>query len=67
MRFQNRFDRLFFRGVDERAGVNHQHIRLVGARRDFESALEHASKHDLGVDQILGATEADHADFRRTR
>ena len=33
MRFQNRFDRFFLGRIDERAGVNHQHIRFVGSAR----------------------------------
>jgi len=29
--------------------------------------LQNASKHDLRIDEIFGATEADHADFRFAR
>jgi hypothetical protein len=29
----------------------------------LHAALEHAPKHDFGVDQIFGAAETDHADF----
>ena len=33
-------------------------------RRDFHAALQHAPEHDLGIDQVLGAAEADHPDLR---
>ena len=33
-------------------------------RSDFHAALKHAAEHDLGIDKILGAAQADHPDFR---
>src|SRR5947209_13094195 len=63
MRAQNRFDRFFLCGIDERACVYHQHVGVIGRRSDFHSALENASEHNLGIHQVLGASETDHADF----
>lgn len=63
MCFQDRFDRLFFCGIDERAGVYHQDVGVVSRGSDLHPALQNASEHDLGIDQIFGASEADHADF----
>ena len=63
MRAENRIDRFLLGRIDERTGVHHQHIGLLCVRRDFHSALQNAAEHDLGVDQILGATETDHAHF----
>ena len=64
MRFQNRRDRFFLGRINERAGVDHEHVGFIGLRRNLHPALEHAAQHDFGVDQILGAAETDHADFR---
>ena len=63
MRLEDRVDRFFLRGIDERAGVHHEDVGLLGDGSDFHSVLQHTPEHDLGVDQVLRATQADHADF----
>ena len=63
MRAQDGLDRFFLSRIDERAGVDDEHVRLVSRRRDFHSARQDASQHDLGIHQILGATQTDHPDF----
>jgi hypothetical protein len=63
VRIEDCFDRFLLGRINECAGVHHQHICLIGARGDFHSVLQHASEHDLGIDQIFRATEADHADL----
>jgi hypothetical protein len=64
MRIEDRFDRLFLRRVNEGAGVHHQHVGFLSIRGNLHAVLHHAAEHDLGVDEVLGAAEADHADLR---
>ena len=64
MRLQNRLDRFFLGRIDEGAGVDDQDIRFVSVGGDLHPSLQNAPEHDLGIDQILGAAEADHPDFR---
>ncbi len=63
MRSQDRIDRFFLGRINERARVYDQNVGLVGGRRNFHAALQHASEHELGVHQIFGAAKTDHADF----
>ena len=67
MRFQNRLNRFFFGRIDKRAGVHHEHVGFIGARGNFHPTLEHAAEHDLSIDQVFRAAEADHPDLRRSR
>ena len=50
--------------VDERAGVYHDDVGIFGAGREFGTGVSEHTHHDLAVDEVLGATEADKADFR---
>ena len=50
-------DRLLLGAVDECARVHDEHVRTLGVRRDFVARLLGQSEHDLGVDEILRATE----------
>ena len=60
---ENCLDRFLLGRIDERAGVDHEDIRVIGTRGDLHPARKHAAEHDLGVDQVLGATQADHSHF----
>ena len=61
--FEDRVDRLLFRSVDEAAGVDDHDIGLVEIVRDRDvRLLAELSQHDLGIDEILGASEGDHPD-----
>jgi hypothetical protein len=62
VRFENGIDTFFLGGVDERAGVDDDHVGAGGVIGDFDAALHQRTEHDLGIDQVLGATEADQAD-----
>ena len=59
--FQNGVDGFLFRGVDKSAGIHDEDIGLCGVGGDFEALGFCGAEHDLGVDEIFGATEADHA------
>ena len=67
VRLEDRLDGFLLRGVDERAGVHDEHVGVFRICGDLHAALDHAAKHDLGIDQVLGAAEADDADFNRAR
>ena len=61
MRVEDGVDRLFLRRIDERAGVDDKHVGIFGVRRDLHAVLQDAAEHDLGIDEVLRAAEADHA------
>ena len=60
---ENRLDGFLLRGIDERAGVDDEHVGLAGIRGDLHAAPGGVAEHDLGIDEILGAAERDHADL----
>ena len=60
---QNRVDRLLFGGVDERAGVDDQHLGALGVGGDLVAGVAGHAQHDLAVDEILGAAETEETDF----
>ena len=62
---QNRVDRLLLGGVDERAGVDDQHLGARGVGRDLVSGVAGHAQHHLAVDEILGAAEAEETNFHR--
>ena len=61
---EDRFDRFFLGRIDKGARIDYENVCGVGIGCDLHPALQHTSKHYFGVDQVLGATEADHSDFR---
>jgi hypothetical protein len=63
MHFEDGVDRFLFGLIDEAARVDDQHIGLFRLARQVEIILRRTTQHDLGVDQVFGAAEADHADF----
>ncbi len=63
VRVEDCVDGFLLRGVDERAGVDDEHVGLVGVGRDFHSVFQNAAEHDLGIDEVLRAAERDDADL----
>ena len=63
--FKNRIDRLLLRGINKPASVDDEEVGLGGIGRDFKSLGFCRSEHDLGINKILGATQADHSYFLR--
>ncbi len=45
------------------ARVDDEHVGVFGVGRDLHAVRAHAAEHDLGIDEVLGATEGNHADF----
>ena len=58
---EDRVDRFFPGGLDESAGVDHEDLGGGGIRRDHHPVLSEGAHHDLGVHQVLGATQGDEA------
>ena len=50
-------DGLLFRHVDERAGVDDEHVGEFGIRRERHAGLREVAHHDFGVDEVLRAAE----------
>jgi hypothetical protein len=49
----------FARRPDERAGVDHHHLGLVGVAGDEQARFGHARQDQLGVDQVARAAQVD--------
>ena len=64
MHFEDGVDRFFLGRVDEPAGVDDEHIGLGRFAGDLELPAGGAAEHDLGINKVLRAAEADHADLR---
>ncbi len=58
---QDGVDRLLLGLLDEGAGVDHHRIRPVEVVDHLIAPAPQLSEHDLGVDEVLGAAQADHA------
>ena len=63
--FQDGFDGFFLGRIDEAAGIDNEDIGFLWVGCDFEALASGISQHDLGIDQIFGAAQADHAHFGR--
>jgi len=63
MGLQDRPDALLLGRIDESAGVDQHDVGLVGLGGEFVAVALGIAEHDLGIDEVLGATEADQADF----
>ena len=57
--FKNGLDRFLLGGIDEAAGVDDNHVGSRRVGRQFMSAGDKLAHHDLGIDEVLGATQAD--------
>ena len=53
---------LLLRGIDERARIDHDGLGVAGLRFQPPAGRAELGDHHLGVNQILGATEADERD-----
>ncbi len=54
----------FLAGIDEAAGVDDQHVGLVGMRRQLVALGRKLAHHDFAIDEVLGATQTDKTDFQ---
>ena len=61
--FSNRFEALLLGGIDEPAGIDDDHSRVLVVRRNFVSLYAELGQDPLGVDQRFGATQRDEADL----
>jgi hypothetical protein len=61
--FEDVADRFLFGRVDERARVDDHHVRFVRIGDNGHPGLVQRADHDLGVDEVLGTTEGNEADF----
>ena len=61
--FQNRVDGFFLRGFNKTAGVDHEDLRIIGARREFVAFAGKNAHHHLAVDEVFGAAQGDETDF----
>ena len=60
---ENRVDRFLFGRLDERARIDHQHVRVGRIGRDDVSSLLGQSQHHLGVHEVLRAPEGEKTDL----
>ena len=63
--FEDGVHALLLRGINEGAGVDDDGVGLRGVIGDLDAALEQRAEHDLGVHEIFGAAERNHADAQR--
>src|SRR5439155_14001084 len=63
---QNRVDGLLFGGIDERAGIDHEHVGARCIVRDLVPRVAGQTQHDLGVDEVLGTAEGEKANLHRS-
>jgi hypothetical protein len=56
-------DGLLLGGVDEAAGVDDDDLGVFGSGGEFGSVVMEEAHHDLGVDEVFGASERDEAYF----
>ena len=56
---EDRVDGLLLGPVDERAGVDDDHVRLPGVGHELVAGALEPPEHHLAVDEVLGAPEAD--------
>jgi hypothetical protein len=50
-------------GFDESAGIHHEDFGLLGALDRLVAGAGQVPEHHLAVQEVLGASEADEADF----
>ena len=60
---EDRVDRFLLGPVDERAGVDHQHVGLGRVLGQLVAGALGEAQHHLGVDEVLRAAERDEADL----
>ena len=62
--FEDGVDGFLLGRIDKTAGVDDQHIGLIGLRGELMPAGGELAHHDFAVDKILRATETDKTDFQ---
>jgi hypothetical protein len=62
-RIEDRLDRFLAGRIDESARVDDEHVGLGGVLDEYAARAVEMPEHDLGVDEVLGAAEADDADL----
>ncbi len=61
---QNGVDGFLLGGVDEAAGVHHQHVGVAGMGRQLVAASHEGAHHDFAIDEIFGTAQTDKTDFQ---
>jgi hypothetical protein len=56
-RLEDRVDAFLLRGIDKGAGVDDENVRLVGFIGNLDAVFQQRANHNLGIDEVLGATE----------
>ena len=64
-RLQNRVHAFLLGRIDERASIDDHYIRLFGVVDHLHAGTKQRAEHDLGIDQILGATKRNQANSNR--
>ena len=62
--FEDGIDGFLLGGIDEAAGVDHQHVGLVGMRRQLVPAGHKLAHHDFAIHEVLGTAQTDKTDFQ---
>ncbi len=60
---EDRRDRLLLRGLNERARIDDEDIRLRRVRRELDAVLPQDAEHHFRIDEILGTTKTDKTCF----
>ena len=63
---EDRLDGFFLGFVDEAAGIDDHRVGVAVVLDDLVTLARQLAEHDLRVDPVLRAAQADHADSRRT-
>ena len=59
--FEDFVDRFLLRGANERAGVDDDDVGIFGIGSRLGSGVDQHAHHDLAIDEVFGAAEADKA------
>jgi hypothetical protein len=60
VRVQDGFDWLLFGRVNKSAGVNNHYVSVICVRGHLHSVRQDVAEHNLGINQVFRAAEADH-------
>ena len=59
--FEDRIYGLLLGALDERTGVDHDHVGVFDARREFGPSSGQQAHHHFAVDEVLRTSQADEA------
>ena len=62
--FEDGVDRLLLGGIDEAAGVDDEHVGLIGMRRELVAFGDELAHHDFTIDEVFGTAQTDETDFQ---